>query len=304
MNENENPTEGFGWGDSSPQPLDQESSSADNSWDDWSDSTESSSQENSDDSWSNWGDSSDDDFSWDSNTSSNESQSNDVNWGSTTQPQQENYQGWNNTQASTENNFIQPDENWSNQDSSATNDETFDSYMQNNNPVTESLPIKTNFSTKSVAFIIAGVLVVLALVFLLLDNIHIKTKTTTSQETTTTTTQETQTTTTNEQSTETNTTTTQSSSNAVLVEVPDSMSLNYSGDVLTTNGTVIAKLKYVQGHQVLYCIQINIAIGSSSETINYYCNYASFNAVSKGDVVVITYQQVEDSYISVNSISK
>jgi len=89
-----------------------------------------------------------------------------------------------------------------------------------------------------------------------------------------------------------------------LLEIPDTTSLNYSGDVYEANGAVAEKKKFLQGSQVVYCVVVNIAVGASTETVNYYCTYASFNAVSVGDVVVVSYQNVGGKLISVTSISK
>ena len=46
----------------------------------------------------------------------------------------------------------------------------------------------------------------------------------------------------------------------VLVEIPSSTTMNYATDVLTANGTVVSKTKYVQGNQILYCVSITIAL--------------------------------------------
>ena len=89
-----------------------------------------------------------------------------------------------------------------------------------------------------------------------------------------------------------------------LIRIPDTTSLNYSGDNFEANGAVAEKKKFMQGNQVVYCVVINISVGASTETVNYYCTYASFNAVSVGDVVVVSYQNVGGKLISVNSISK
>lgn len=173
-------------------------------------------------------------------------------------------------------------------------------------------PKQFKFSMKTVAFIILGVCIVAALLFVGLDKIHF-TKKQPSQPN-------------NPSPAQTQTSGNQgqqggqqeqpggtpsggqvdtSNINSVtLVEIPPSTSLDYNGDVLTANGQVINKLKYVQGHQVLYCINVEVAFGSASQTISYYCNYSSFNAVKEGDIVILNYQQVNDTYISVVSISK
>lgn len=88
------------------------------------------------------------------------------------------------------------------------------------------------------------------------------------------------------------------------LEIPASTSLDYSGDVYESNGTIVDKVKYLQGHQVVYCLTVRLVLGSTSEDVKYYCNYASFSSVSNGDLVIVKYQQVQDGYISVNEIVK
>lgn len=92
--------------------------------------------------------------------------------------------------------------------------------------------------------------------------------------------------------------------NILLIEIPSSTKLDYTGDIYETNGTVQSKLKYLQDHQVLYCILIKVVVGSSSEEIRYYCNHASFNRVSVGDLLIVKYQQPQDGYISVVEVAK
>lgn len=285
-------------------------------WDNW-DATDSQSdipQDSGDDDWSNFGDE-----------------------GQEQSQQEDGWDGWNEGQSQQDipqnGGFIgQTQEDWGSWDNQGGQNQTadngfgdFENQQNYNNPVQESVPKQFNFSTKTVALILAGILVVIALLFMGIDKIHIKKNTSSNsaqqqqqvqqqqpqqqqpqqqqpqqqpqQDSSSTQTQQ------QEQS--------QQSSNVandvgrvVLVEIPSSTTMNYATDVLTANGTVVGKTKYVQGNQILYCVSITIAFADSSSTVNYYCNYASYNQVSKGDLVVVTYQQVEDSYISINSISK
>lgn len=170
--------------------------------------------------------------------------------------------------------------------------------------VQEYQPKRLNLSMKKVALIILAACVVVALVFLGLDKIHITKKpsqpsSNQPQQSNSNQTQQ-QGVSNNTQQGSTNT----SVEGVTLIEIPDTVSLDYNGDIMEANGKVINKLKYVQSHQVLYCINIGVALGSSSETVSYYCNYSSYNAVKEGDIVVLRYQQVNDTYISVISISK
>ena len=94
------------------------------------------------------------------------------------------------------------------------------------------------------------------------------------------------------------------SGTTTLLEIGNNTPINYSVPVLEASGLVGAKKKFLQGSQLVYCLDINIAVGSASQTVSYYCNYASFNAVKEGDVVLVKYQQVSDSFISISEITK
>ena len=216
---------------------------------------------------------------------------------SSPQPPQEDIWGMQNQGA-----FIQPDNNFIPQEGGMSqNYQNFDDTGDLTAQI-QPEPVKFNFGKKTVAFIGAGIILLLIFVLMFIDSIKISPKQTQTPQTQQPTqqVQQQQTDTTSQQQNVQGT----SQGSAVLVEVPDSMDVSYSGDVHEANGKVTAKKKYVQGHQILYCVTINITFGSSSENISYYCNYNSYNQVSVGDVVVITYQQVNDNYISVNAIQK
>lgn len=253
------------WGDSGEQSQ-QESSSGD--WDDWgSDSQQTDTQQSSNDDWNNWG----------SSTDQNQSGSNfidssqDVNQSWSSQPQD--YQ----TQSPTE------------------------------------PPIQTHFSTKTIAIIVAVVILGIALLLMGIDKFHISKKPADTNTNTTTSTvqQQQQDGASTQQSNNTQSSNTQDDSqntgalnSATLVEIPSSASMAYSNDTLKANGKVTDKKKYVQGKQVVYCVEITIAVGSSSETVNYYCTSATFNQIGKGDILIVNYVQVDDSYISITNVEK
>ena len=152
---------------------------------------------------------------------------------------------------------------------------------------------------KLVGAAIAGVVLVIALVLFLIDGIKIKPKTQTQQPVQ----QTTQTEQTQQSSAQASTQST-GSDMVTMLKIPESTAMNYSGDVLEANGKITARNKLVQDHQVIYCLEITVAVGASSEVLNFYCNYATFNAVGLGDVVIVKYQQVSDTYISVNEVTK
>lgn len=279
-------------------------------WDDWGDDTSSQpTQANNDEGWGDWGDqseqqpakSSDDDWGDWSGTQSDTSQqteSSNDGWGDWGSSSQQNGGFINPNQP--DDNFIDPsqddNQSWANQPQDYQTQQ-----------VTEP-PIKTNFSTKTIAFIVAGGILVVALLLMGIDKVHINKKDIINTNTNTTVVQEEQQNTggsssQQEQSNQVAESQT-SMDSAVLVEIPNSTSMTYSNDTLKANGKVTDKKKYVQGKQIVYCVEIAIAVGSSSETVNYYCTSATFNQIGKGDILIVNYVQVDDSYISITNVEK
>lgn len=277
------------WGDdTSSQPSTENTQQSGDDWGDWGNSSEQSQPESSSSGWDDWNSgnqqSSNDDWNnWGSSPDQNQSGSNfiddsqDVNQSWSSQPQD--YQ----TQAPTE------------------------------------PPIQTHFSTKTIAIIVAVVILGIALLLMGIDKIHLSKKpadTNTNTNTTTSTVQQQQQDdASTQQSNNTQSSNTQSEAlddsqntgalnSATLVEIPSSASMTYSNDTLKANGKVTDKKKYVQGKQIVYCVEITIAVGSSSETVNYYCTSATFNQVGMGDILIVNYVQVDDSYISITNVEK
>lgn len=290
-------------------------SSPTDNWDDWGDDTSSqpsteNTQQSGNDDWGDWGDSGEqsqqesssgdwDDCGSDSQQADTQQSSNDDwnNWGSSTD---QNQSGSNFIDASQDVN-----QSWSSQPQD----------YQTQSP-TEP-PIQTHFSTKTIAIIVAVVILGIALLLMGIDKFHISKKPAdTNTNTTTSTVQQQQQDGANtQQSNNTQSSNTQSEASddsqntcalnsATLVEIPSSASMTYSNDTLKANGKVTDKKKYVQGKQVVYCVEITIAVGSSSETVNYYCTSATFNQIGKGDILIVNYVQVDDSYISITNVEK
>lgn len=291
-----NPTDNWDdWGDAtSSQPSTENTQQSDDDWDDWGDSSEQSQPESSSDDWNDWGS--------DSQQTDTQQSSNDDwnNWGSS--PDQ-NQSG---------SNFIDDSQDVNQSWSSQPQD------YQTQSP-TEP-PIQTHFSTKTISIIVAVVILGIALLLMGIDKFHISKKPAdTNTNTTTSTVQQQQQDDANvqqsgdTQSNDTQCDTTQGDTSggsqgtlnsATLVEIPSSASMTYSNDTLKANGKVTDKKKYVQGKQIVYCVEITIAVGSSSETVNYYCTSATFNQVGKGDILIVNYVQVDDSYISITNVEK
>ena len=264
-----NPTDDWdNWGDENSSQSDSQNTGSD--WDNWGSDTDNSSS--SDDSWDNWGTVEDSD------------------------PNEGDDGG-----------FIDPSpaqDDWDAQQVTATQE-------------LQQPPVQTNFSMKTVALIIAGGLIVIALLLFGIDKIKINKKTATpSTQQTATVTQQVGGSQASDNSSQVQTsgdsqtqatqkaTTDKSVNSATLVEIPNSTSLTYGKDTLKANGKVVDKKKYVQGSQIIYCIDITIVVGTSSETISYYCTGATFNQVAKDDILIVSYTQVNDTYLSITSIEK
>lgn len=273
------------WGDNtSSQPSTENTQQSGNDdWGDWGDSGEQSQQESSSDGWDDWG----------SDSQQTDTQQSWDNWGS---PTDQNQSG---------SNFIDDSQDVNQSWSSQPQD------YQTQAP-TEP-PIQTHFSTKTIAIIVAVAILGIALLLMGIDKIHLSKKPAdTNTNTTTSTVQQQQqdnASTQQSNNTQSDNTSEDSQSNnalnsATLVEIPDSASMTYSNDTLKANGKVTDKKKYVQGKQIVYCVEITIAVGSSSETVNYYCTSATFNQVGMGDILIVNYVQVADSYISITNVEK
>ena len=279
-------------------------------WDDWGDDTSSQpTPANNDEGWGDWGDQSE----------QQPAKSSDDDWGDwsgtqsdTSQQTESSNDGWGDWGSSSQQNggFINPNQPYDNFiDPSQDDNQSWANQPQDyqTQQVTEP-PIKTNFSTKTIAFIVAGGILVVALLLMGIDKVHINKKDTTNTNTNTTVVQEEQQNTggsSSQQEQPNQVAESQTSmDSAVLVEIPNSTSMTYSNDTLKANGKVTDKKKYVQGKQIVYCVEITIAVGSSSETVNYYCTSATFNQIGKGDILIVNYVQVDDSYISITNVEK
>lgn len=284
-----NPTDGWDdWGDDTSSQSSETNTQSSDDWGDWSDSNNQAQSTGDADDWGDWGDS--------NNTQQSSTNDSWNDWGSSTDQSQSNGSFIDSSQDT--------NQDWANQPQ--------DYQTQ---PVAEP-PIQTHFSTKTIAIIVAGAILVIALLLMVVDKVHIGKKDTTTTTNNTTTVQQEQqpiqsSNTSNSNTSNSNTTSStrgsSSESNlnsATLVEIPNSTSMTYSNDTLKANGRVTDKKKYVQGKQIVYCVEITIAVGSSSETVNYYCTSATFNQIGKGDILIVNYVQVEDSYISITNVEK
>lgn len=223
-----------------------------------------------------------DNSSW--NVSNSEQSGND--WGSSG-TWQDSGKDWDNSEVN---------EDWGNTDNFYNGE---NQTQENISPVQEK-PIKTfNLSHKQIGIVIAVVLVVASLVLLIIDNTKVQSKQPKQQKVST------QQTTGNSQPDRKSTTGGSSNTSGIsMVEIPENTDLDYESVLLEGTGTVTKKVKYLNNHQVVYCLVINIAVGSAQEVVTHFCSYDIYSSVNIGDLIKVTYQQVQSGYISVNKVTK
>ena len=90
-----------------------------------------------------------------------------------------------------------------------------------------------------------------------------------------------------------------SSSSLSLIEIPTKISTASTGSINTAQGKVSGFNRYLLGNQIIYCIYANMQTDMGVVEVKYFCNYKSYSSVSQGTDVTITYQIVDDKYISV-----
>ena len=161
-------------------------------------------------------------------------------------------------------------------------------------------PIKTNFSSKMIGLILIGIVLLVALVLVIFNNIHITKK---EEGTTTNSTQKT----TQAQQQQPNQPQV-SDSDMLLYSVPDSVTLDYS-QIQVATGQVVGKPKYLyrlggNNNQVIYDVQISMTAGVDRITVNFLCPYSVYNEVKTGDYIQVFYYVVQDGYFSVLKIEK
>ena len=80
--------------------------------------------------------------------------------------------------------------------------------------------------------------------------------------------------------------------------------LDYTGDLLDTVGIVNDKYCYLEGSQVLYCVEINAIIGDVAQPVSYYCTYLTYESVSIGDKLTLSYKNTTQNTFALISVAK
>lgn len=212
----------------------------------------------------------------------------DADWGSPQDDFSWDSSGSGNTQNTTDWGTNQESDNWNSTNTSESWDtQSQQEYWENqesNSAVPESnipkAPIKVG--SKTVAIILACCFLVVALVLVVISNVGNKKP---AQQPV-------------QQQQQSNT------SGHSLIQIPNNIALDYSGKIYSTNASVRNKVKYKDGNQVVYCIELNANFGSTTEVWNYYCSYNAYCSVKIGDVVFVDYQTPQEGYVSIMSVSK
>ena len=77
-----------------------------------------------------------------------------------------------------------------------------------------------------------------------------------------------------------------------------------SNQEYTLSGTIHDKVYYAANNQVLCGIKIKMEFGSESQIWTYYCAYNIYKQVNIGDTVQVTYSKPNDKFIMIHGVSK
>lgn len=173
------------------------------------------------------------------------------------------------------------------------------------------IPVNPNYGYKTIGMIIAGALLVVAVILVIVSKVSITKKDISSGNTTASQNVQTDVNNSNTSSnsgtsgnSSTSGTSGNSGSSLSLKVVPDSTSVDTSGEVMESEGTVTGLKRYLQDGQVIYCVEITMGVGMGSTTVHYYCGYNIFSELGVGDKLTVSYQKVSDECFSVNTIAK
>lgn len=94
------------------------------------------------------------------------------------------------------------------------------------------------------------------------------------------------------------------SDDVVLDKIIAEQKLSYAGADQVTTGVVKDKFCYLSGSQIVYCLDIDITMGTSGQVVQYFCTYNTYADVSVGTKLSVTYKQTTDNTFALMSVSK
>lgn len=160
-------------------------------------------------------------------------------------------------------------------------------------------------SYKVAGAVVAGVLILVALIIFGLSKIEITKKPkSTAQVSKTEVSQTSETSVSSSKKDEVETTVSVNPDYIALVKIKSEDKLDYTVSELETTGVVSNKSCYLQDNQVIYLLDISIGAGASYLDVKYYCPYDTYSSVSLDDIVTVKYKQVSDSSFAVMSVHK
>ena len=143
-----------------------------------------------------------------------------------------------------------------------------------------------SFNYKQASLIIAGICVFLALIIFGMSKIHFVNNSTQQQNV----------------SKEASNVESNATGSKTLKYVPNTTTMNYGSDVITSSGKVVKKDKYLLGQQLIYDLVIEIPAGTETLSLHYYCSQDVFDKMYENTAVTVDYQVASDNYYSIKSV--
>lgn len=94
------------------------------------------------------------------------------------------------------------------------------------------------------------------------------------------------------------------------VTVPDKGLLEFNGDVdvsgaeQQTTGVVSEKKTYIDGSQIVYLVTIEATVGTENKLMDYFCTYSTFSSLNEGEMLNVTYKTGGSGTFFIMGISK
>lgn len=82
-------------------------------------------------------------------------------------------------------------------------------------------------------------------------------------------------------------------------ELPD-----MSADDQVTTGVVASKKCYLDGQQIIYLVSIDVSMGVTNTSVDYFCTYSTFTELKEGDALSVTYRQAGQSGFSLIGVTR
>lgn len=92
--------------------------------------------------------------------------------------------------------------------------------------------------------------------------------------------------------------------------VPDKGLLEFNGDVdvsgaeQQTTGVVSEKKTYIDGSQIVYLVTIEATVGTENKLMDYFCTYSTFSSLNEGEMLNVTYKTGGSGTFFIMGISK